>query len=386
MVRPAGFEPATTWFEAKHSNPLNYGRVHLVLYQMRYTIYDMKITENQPLAPYTSLNVGGNASELVEVNTYDDMVEILNNTPNLPLVLGYGCNVLISDNGISGRTLIWRDGSISLDGSQLIVDAGVWWDDAVQYAIAHDLWGLELTSEIPGSVGGATFGNIAAYGQQVSDTLAWVDIYDFSAKKITRHLTNDFEFKYRWSSLQDQKNLIILRAGFDLSNRPLHELRYESALSTATRLGITPDTLENSRKIIIETRTRAGSIYHPGDSAHEHTAGSFFKNPMVPLEQARKLATFDETGKTIERIESQNKIHGGSSHRASAAHVLLAAGYERGHSWGKVRLNPKHVLKIETLPGATADEVYLAANEIISVVKDRLGIVIEPEVKFIGFE
>lgn len=179
--------------------------------------------------------------------------------------------------------------------------------------------------------------------------------------------------------------MIILRASFQLSFRPLHELRYDSALAVATELQLEPDTLTHCRDIIIETRRRAGSLYHPEDTTTEHTAGSFFKNPLVTTEQARELAQFDETGKALERIENQSRIHGGDSHRASAAHVLLAAGFSRGQTWGHVRLHPQHVLKIETLDGATADEVHAVVQEIISTVKTKLGIDIEPEVKFLGF-
>jgi UDP-N-acetylenolpyruvoylglucosamine reductase len=105
---------------------------------------------------------------------------------------------------------------------------------------------------------------------------------------------------------------------------------------------------------------------------------------MVTAEQAIALARYDESGKSLERIGEQNKIHGGSMHRASAAHVLLAAGFTRGMTWHRVRLHPQHVLKIETLEGATASEVYKVAQEIIRTVKDKLDITIVPEVRFLG--
>ena len=105
---------------------------------------------------------------------------------------------------------------------------------------------------------------------------------------------------------------------------------------------------------------------------------------MVTTEQATELAKYDESGKALARILDQNKIHGGSSHRASAAHVLLAAGFKRGQTWGHVRLHPQHVLKIETLPGATATEVYEVVREIVDTVQQRLNITLAPEVRFLG--
>jgi len=346
----------------------------------------MQTTLQAPLAPYTSLHCGGNAETLVTVTNRDEVIEVLAHVAaDHPVwLLGFGSNALISDEGLPGTTILWRGGEIWQDDKQIVVDAGVWWDDVVTYAIDHKLWGFELMSQIPSSVGGAVFGNIAAYGQQISDTLLWVEVFDRTTGETKRLDKSEIEFAYRESSLQTQTNLFILQAAFELSDTPLHELTYETALRVARELGEATDTLDGLRTTIIETRRRSGSLYDPNDPSAEHTAGSFFKNPLVSTEQAIELARYDETGKTLDRINQQNKVHGGSTRRASAAHVLLAAGFTRGQTWDKVRLHPDHVLKIEALEGATAQEVYSVAQEIISTVKDKLDITITPEVRFLG--
>lgn len=338
------------------------------------------------LSSYTSLKCGGAAEVLYTPASRSETIDLLaaaDPSENIWL-LGYGSNCLISDQGLPGTTIIWRGGEIWQDDNTLYVDAGVWWDDLVRYSISKGLWGLELMSEIPSSVGGAVFGNIAAYGQQVSDTLLWVEIYDRRTGETKRVDRAAVEFAYRESSLQTQPHLIILQAAFNLSATPQHTLRYESTLAVAAEKGFATNTLEGLRNTIIETRRRAGSIYHPDDPAAEHTAGSFFKNPLVSPQQAEALARHDESGKTLERILEQNKIHGGEAQRVSAAHVLLAAGYSRGQTWNRVRLHPNHVLKIETLEGATAQEVYDVAQEIIATVRERLDITLTPEVRFLG--
>ena len=351
-----------------------------------YNSSNMQTLTQESLAPYTSLKCGGPAETLHLPLHREEVIELLAQTdPNDHVwLLGFGSNCLISDEGLPGITILWRGGEITQDGNIVIVDAGVWWDSLVKYAITNGLWGLELMSEIPSSVGGAVFGNIAAYGQQVSDTLLWVEVFDRTTGS-TRILEKAaIDFAYRESSLQSQPHLVILQIAFELSSEPLHELKYESALHIARELNADIKTLTGRREAIVETRSRAGSIYHPDDPDAERTAGSFFKNPMVSTEQATELARFDESGKTLERILAQNQIHGGSSHRASAAHVLLAAGFKRGQTWGNVRLHPKHVLKIETLPGATASEVYAVVREIVDTVHERLDITITPEVRFLG--
>lgn len=339
---------------------------------------------NTPLAPYTTLGVGGPADTLIITETYDETLQVLQSTENPIWFLGYGSNCLISDEGLRGTTILWRGGSISRADTELTVDAGVLWDDLVQAAIEHELWGFELMSEIPSTVGGAIYGNIAAYGQQVSDTLVWAEIYDTDTKEVYTLQHDEITFAYRQSSLQSEPQRKILRARFKLSTTPLHTLKYDSAIAIADELALDPKDLAQCRKIIIETRTRAGSIYHYDDPNAERTAGSFFKNPLVTIDQAKMLATFDETGKTLDRIVNQSKIHGGNAQRASAAHVLLAAGFHRGQSWGNVRLHPNHVLKIEALPGATAQNVYDVTQLILEAVKDKLDISLEPEVKFLG--
>lgn len=344
----------------------------------------MKTLLNEPLAPYTSLRVGGPAEELILADNYDDAVKVLSSHKKPLWILGFGCNVLISDAGLPGTTLMLRGGEVRIDDEEVVADAGAWWDDVVKATIAEGLWGLELMSEIPSSVGGAVTGNIAAYGQQISDTLDWLEIYDVDDGSISRHSIGDFEFDYRQSSLQKQPEKIVLRVGFKLARQPLHEMKYDSAVAIGEELGLDQSQLDQRRTIIIETRRRAGSIYHPDDLAPDRTAGSFFKNPLVEPEQAKYLANFDETGKTLERIERQSQIHGGSTHRASAAHVLLAAGFKRGQTWQHVRLHPSHVLKLATLPGANASEVYEVVQEIIETVQQKLGVTLEPEVKFIG--
>lgn len=157
-------------------------------------------------------------------------------------------------------------------------------------------------------------------------------------------------------------------------------VNYQRALDTAEEIGLDPTQLEARRRIILETRRRGGSLL----DGHSHTAGSFFRNPLVTPKQADHIISFDETGKTAAQISKMNRSHGGDDLRISAAHVLLAAGFERGQSWGPVRLHPDHVLKIENTGGATAQNIYDVSSEIAATVQHKLGITLKSEVKLIG--
>jgi UDP-N-acetylmuramate dehydrogenase len=147
-------------------------------------------------------------------------------------------------------------------------------------------------------------------------------------------------------------------------------------------MGLEPNNLVNRRQIILAARKKAGALLKPNDSTH--TAGSFFKNPAVDPKQVDQLMANEEFGQSRQQIMQQNQVHGGSNVRVSAAHVLLAAGYERGQTWGPVRLHPNHILKLENTGGATANQIYAVVQEIIQTVQAKLGITLEPEVQILG--
>ena len=348
----------------------------------------MNVLSHTALAPYTSFECGGEAERLLISEGYDEAAEALAKYPtDQPLwLLGYGCNVLVSDRGLPGTSLLFRGGQINQQDDVVVADAGVWWDDLVMYAIDNNLWGLELMSGIPGGVGAAIVGNIAAYGQAIADTLAWIDVYDTKKHELRRVEPSELGFSYRQSNLQnDNKHLAILRTAFRLSPQPTHQLTYQTALDIANEHGYDTESLGGRRQSILGARDVAGSLWDYRDTSHANkTAGSFFRNPIVTAEQADKIIAFDETGKSAELIKKMNATHGGESLRVSAAHVLLAAGFQRGQTWGDVRLHPQHVLKLENAGNATAQQIYDVAHKIIDTVASKLGVTLVPEVRFLG--
>ncbi len=313
------------------------------------------------------------------------MLDVLDGARGKVWLLGSGTNTLISDEGLAGTVVINKHGAITLDNNTITVDSGFNWDELVQYSISHNLYGLEFMSGIPGTVGGAIVGNIAAYGQKVADTLVDITVYDAKARETRTIAAEKLDLQYRSSMLQKAANrhLFVVCASFKLSQTPTQQLEYESALKTAAKLGIVPYSLENRRAIIMETRKKAGSLLNPKSKEYA-TAGSFFRNPVVDEAQVEAILSFEEAGISKEQLLRQNKLHSGDSVRVSAAHVLLAAGFTRGQTWGNVRLHPDHILKIENTGGATAQDIYDVVEFIVATVKSRLKIELTPEVQFLG--
>jgi len=346
----------------------------------------MQITSNFPLAPLTSFQCGGPAEQAIVIDSLDQLDAALAATEKIDWVLGFGCNSLISDAGLPGTTLVFRHGNISQPGDNIVVaDAGVWWDDLVQYAITNNLWGLECMSAIPGGVGAAVVGNIAAYGQAVAGTLQWIEVLDLESRERKTLQASELGLEYRRSTLlQSNRSLVVLSAAFKLREAPDKPIEYESALVVAREKGYDLDTLQGRRETIIGARDRAGSLWDYRDASASKTAGSFFRNPLVDSETAERIMSYDETGKSLELLKKMNAVHGGDMSRVSAAHVLLAAGFHRGQTWGDVRLHPQHVLKLENAGNAHAQDIYNVSNEIVSTVKQKLGVDLEPEVRFLG--
>ncbi len=347
----------------------------------------MHISQNVDLSDFTSFKTGGKSEVFAVAKNSDELIEVITTQPKPFWLLGTGANSLISDKGLPGTTIqIQLQAMEFKDDHTVEVESGVVWDELVIKAIEMKLWGLELTSGIPSSVGAAVVGNIAAYGQAVSDSLLWVDVIDTSQPTPApkRLMASDLEFDYRTSVFSKNYNnsIIILKCCFQLSPTQTKELSYESALKIAATENLDIHTLDGCRQTIMLAREAAGSLL---DAKHaQRTAGSFFKNPVVTEEQAEFIMSFEERPVTKEQIMNQNRTHGGSSLRVSASHVLLAAGFERGQAWGPVRLHPDHILKIENIGGATSQQIYDVAQEIIHTVKTKLDVDLVPEVRFLG--
>lgn len=343
----------------------------------------MNIQKNISLAPFTSFGVGGPAESYIEIQDMKELDE-LNDLYNQQIwILGDGTNSLISDSGLPGLTIAMRNTGIEIDDTKVTAKSGTDWDELVCFAIEKNLWGIELMSGIPGNVGAAVAGNIAAYGQAVADSLISITVFDTKTQQ-TRDLDkNELGLSYRHSKFHtpEFEKLIITGATFNLSESMTQKLKYHSALSVAGDSGLNPDDLNQRREIIIKARAKAGSLL---DKSKERTAGSFYKNPLLTPEVAEHVMSFEENDVPKHHIANQNKLHSGDDIRVSAAHVLLAAGFKRGQQWGQVQLHPDHVLKIVNLGGATAQDIFNVNLLIISTVKEKLGIDLEPEVKFLG--
>lgn len=343
------------------------------------------IQENIPLAPLTTLGIGGVARFFAEVPGEAELTDAiaLAARQQLPVfILGGGSNVLIADEGFPGLVIRVAIKGIEQfnEGGKVLVTAGAGeaWDAFVEYCIQRDLAGLECLSGIPGLVGGTPVQNVGAYGQEVSETITTVRAFDRQSKQIVDLSNADCHFSYRTSIFNstERDRYVVLAVTYRLRPHGDPAIRYPDLKNFfANRIG--QPTLAEVRNAVIEIRSRKSMVIHPEDP-NRRSAGSFFKNPIVSPEIFARL-----TVKAAEQPPCFPAADGNV--KVPAAWLIERAGFQRGYVKGRVGISSKHTLAIINLGGATADDVLALVREISLGVWERFGIELLPEPVFVGF-
>jgi UDP-N-acetylmuramate dehydrogenase len=348
----------------------------------------MLIQNNVPLAPLTTLKVGGPAQYFVEARSIAEVNEavMFAHSKNLQLfVLGGGSNLVISDAGWPGLVL-----KIAILGAaeheengrvRFEVGAGEQWDAFAATAVSRNCAGIECLSGIPGSVGGTPVQNVGAYGQEVADTIASVralDLRDGSEREFSKA---DCGFKYRTSIFNTtaRGRYIILQVKYALKPGGAAHIEYADLKKHFHGRGEAP-TLADTREAVRRIRASKGMLITPGDEDCR-SAGSFFKNPILSTDQFDDLTERAAQKKlqipSYPALDAQRKI--------SAAWLVEHSGFTRGYRSGRVGISGKHALAIINRDEATAADVVGLKEHIQQRVHDIWGIRLEPEPVFVGF-
>jgi UDP-N-acetylmuramate dehydrogenase len=334
-----------------------------------------------PLAPLTTLGLGGAARWFTTATTIDDIAAAHDWTACRGVemfVLGGGSNLVVADGGIDGLVvrIVVRGIQFSPAGTDTLVRAGAGeaWDGVVAAAVTRRLAGLECLSGIPGSVGGTPVQNVGAYGQEVGDTIERVTVFD-RAHRTTAHLSNaECRFAYRMSRFKrdDRDRFVVCAVDFRLREGG-PTTTYPDVLNHLRRRGVTSPTVADVRAAVLEVRRGKGMVIDPADP-DTRSVGSFFMNPVVT---AAVRATLPEDAPGFTLADGNVKI--------PAAWLIERAGFSKGHAAGRVGLSTKHPLAIVNRGGATAREVVAFAATIKRQVVARFGIALRTEPVFAGF-
>lgn len=279
---------------------------------------------DEPAANFTTYRAGGRAAALARPADTAELAWLLCwcSASGLPVtVLGCGSNVLISDKGLPGVTILTGGlAKVEVSGCLVKAQAGVSWDALALLLCEEGLGGIEKTSGIPGSVGGAVRMNAGAFGQETFDKLVQVEAMDLSGR-MSRFLKTELPHGYR--SVRGLDGLVVISATFRLEKAPAEGLLAERARILAARAAKQP-------------------LDFP-------SAGSVFKRP--PGDYASRL--------------------------------IDAAGL-KGLRIGGAMVSPKHAGFIVNAGGATASDIYALICKVRAEVKARTGVKLEPEQVLLG--
>ena len=321
-----------------------------------------------------SFGVDQQAARLVEFETPEELRTFFAaGIPEKWMVLAGGNNILFTGDydGVLLTPVARRIVLLSDDGEEVRVrvDAGVEWDDLVEWAVQRGLWGIENLSLIPGKAGAAPVQNIGAYGCEAKDAIRRVEMYCVETGTMLTLDAAHCGFGYRESVFKhDLKGRVIITAvEIALSHTPRPRLGYgDVEREVEARGGV---TLRNIREAICSIR-RAKLP----DPAILGNAGSFFKNPVVEASVAENLL------KTYPEMPH---------YPAPEGRVKLAAGWlidragMKGRREGAVGVHERQALVLVNHGGATGGEVIAFAHKVQETVREKFGIEIDTEVNIL---
>lgn len=348
----------------------------------------MHILENIPLAPHTTLKVGGPARYFVEARNEVEILDALAYSRERTIevfVLGGGSNLVVADAGWPGLVLKIAIGGIETSHQNgkrsFVCGAGEDWDKLVAYSVAQGCAGVECMSGIPGTVGGTPVQNVGAYGQEVAETITSVRVID-TARRDTRELTNaECGFAYRTSifNSSEKGRYIVTQVSFSLTPGGAPRVEYADLKRYFAGAESAPN-LQQVRDAVRSIRASKAMLIAPDDDDC-CSAGSFFKNPIISPAEYDRIAALPASR---EQKPPQFTAPNGQV-KVSAAWLVERSGFTKGYTEGHVGISRKHSLAIVNRGDATAAEIVDFKNKVQAGVLKTFGVQLHPEPVFVGF-
>lgn len=348
----------------------------------------MTFQENTSLASFTTLGIGGPARYFCRVTSEPELLEAVRfaRKRNLPIfVLGGGSNLLVADAGFPGLVLhLAIAGAINIDGLRddlpnrrtvtYDIPGGFDWNAFVRITCEAGFTGVESLAGIPGYVGASPVQNIGAYGQEVSQTIAWVRALDLETLEFRSLPAEACGFAYRTSIFNSTQRgrYIITRVAFTFHLDAEPRLTYaDLQRHFAGQPKPKPLDIYHAVRAI---RGRKGMVIDP---AHPHpdtrSAGSFFKNPLVPASIFASI-THSSPNPVPHWASASGEI------KLAAAWLIEQSGFPRGFSLGPVGISTRHTLALVNRTGtASCADLLFLRDTVIAEVKARFGVTLEQE-------
>ena len=286
-----------------------------------------KVKENVSLAPYTSARIGGPADILITAESADELariIKLLQKQEMDYIILGGGSNVLVSDKGVRDVVVLNRAKGVRFhngDDPSVTVESGVVFSNLANRSAAKGFAGLEWAATVPGTIGGAVYGNAGAFGGDMAGNMIWAELLTENGRE--KFTAEQMGYGYRTSILKrGELDGIVLCA----------ELR-----------------LQNSTKEVVSTTIEQFSAHRKATQPPGASMGSMFKNPNG-----------DYAGKLIE-----------------------AAGL-KGRRIGNAEISPLHGNFFINHDNTKAEDIRALIELVMKTVKEKQGVDLELEVELVG--
>ena len=331
--------------------------------------------KNIDLKDFTTFGVSANARHFATFSSEEEARALVRNNTEELLILGGGSNLLLTQdfnglvlkNEIKGITVSEKEDTSVV----LKVGAGEVWHDLVLYTIEHGYHGLENMSLIPGSVGASPMQNIGAYGVEIKDVFEKLEALEIQTAEIYNFSKDACRFGYRESVFKRalKGKYIITYVYFRLSLTENVSTHYGAIESELTKQGISNPTSKDVSNAVIAIRS--SKLPNPKELGN---AGSFFKNPVVPIETYNRIKEVYLDAPSYPIDEKSVKV--------PAGWLIETAGW-KGKQVGACGVHKNQALVLVNYGGATGNEIYKLSTAIIEDIVHKFGITLEREVNIL---
>ena len=337
----------------------------------------MQIKDNQSLADYSGMRLGGTAAHVTSIASRTELTEAVKwaKEQNLPVIMvGYGTNIVWRDEGFPGLVIVNKIMGFDIyeqdeTNFYVTVSAGENWDSVVERCVDAGLSGIEALSLVPGTTGATPVQNVGAYGQEVAQTILTVEAYDSEEGKFVNLGASDCGFGYRTSRFKtsDHGRFFITSVTYHLVKRNPGPPFYGSLQKYFEAAKITEFTPKVVRDAVIGLRTAKLP-----DVAVIKNCGSFFTNPIIKKDQLDYIVS-----------NYRDAVHwpvNDDMAKMSAAWLIEAAGFKDFHdpetgmaTW------PKQALVLVNESAKSTADLLAFKQKIIDSVSTKFGIILEQE-------
>lgn len=356
----------------------------------------------------TTFRLGGRPKAVVRCATTEAVVEavrLLDDAGIELLIVGGGSNLVVADEPGDFVAVVIEADSVNMNiqghgfettGAILEAEAGAVWDDVVEMSVSAGFGGLECLSGIPGSAGATPVQNVGAYGVEVSQVLAEVQLYDRSSGEVSWVAPESLDLSYRYSNLKFTARAVVLAVRFSLTvdglSAPLRYGELARRLGVSAEEGATGEArrpVADVRREVLALRAGKGMVLD-ADDHDTWSAGSFFTNPIVPNDSVEAVR-----GRVVEKVGAEEAAKmpifpAGAGHpdssKLSAAWLIERAGFAKGYPGedAPVRLSTKHTLALTNRGSASTADLVALARDVRDGVNAAFGVTLVPEPVWIG--